>query len=496
MRRLLGADLVFEGGGALGAAYPGAISALEEHKIFPYRVAGTSAGSMIAAMVAAGFKANEIKWLVSDFPNAGPAPISLRSIGLNEPLSFRKFMDLEGIENLSDEEREGVLLWKFLYEAVDIFISRISTVDVPTPQEMSVDIATAITDSTILGLASELVGKRDELQAVIEGAISVFIPAGHGPIGSIITALQGQTENITQAIWDYLEEFHPPLIFFSMLVHRGFMFKGDYALKAFERILSLKIHNDENTPVYFKDLKYPLAVTALNIRDNILEIYSETSDDIYEDSGNGTDNREITVAEAVRRSISVPVVFQARGNQNHIVDGGLASNFPTWLFTESARNYWPDTHQQKTKVIGFTLNEQLRPPRGNYNAPRFSDAEATDVNVISLSLKTAVEDAYRTSAANTSVRRAALRAIEEFFESDNPGKLFEMIGMLSRADKENTLKPKINAALMNGFDFKEVEIPLAGYHWMDFNINSDQDALIGMWQRAERVTNDALDTTG
>ncbi|XP_062569916.1 uncharacterized protein LOC134231985 [Saccostrea cucullata] len=56
-------NLVFEGGGAKGVAYPGAIQALEELGLIKQikRFAGTSVGSMTACMVALGYNSTKIK---------------------------------------------------------------------------------------------------------------------------------------------------------------------------------------------------------------------------------------------------------------------------------------------------------------------------------------------------------------------------------------------------------------------------------------------------
>mgnify|MGYP001593028119 CR=1 FL=1 len=56
-------DGVFKGGGSLGAAYPGALRAMETRGIWFDRVAGTSAGSILASLIAAGFRADEIEFL-------------------------------------------------------------------------------------------------------------------------------------------------------------------------------------------------------------------------------------------------------------------------------------------------------------------------------------------------------------------------------------------------------------------------------------------------
>lgn len=54
-------DGVFSGGGIKGFAYVGAIQVLEERGIQFKRVAGTSAGAILAAFIAAGFNAQELE---------------------------------------------------------------------------------------------------------------------------------------------------------------------------------------------------------------------------------------------------------------------------------------------------------------------------------------------------------------------------------------------------------------------------------------------------
>lgn len=60
-------DAVFEGGGARGIAFIGAIQAMEEENVEWERLAGTSAGALIAALLASGFKSYEIRDRLSEF---------------------------------------------------------------------------------------------------------------------------------------------------------------------------------------------------------------------------------------------------------------------------------------------------------------------------------------------------------------------------------------------------------------------------------------------
>ncbi len=62
----LSADLVLEGGGVKGTALVGAITALERRGYAPKRVAGTSAGAIVAAFTAAGATGRQLRGLLDD----------------------------------------------------------------------------------------------------------------------------------------------------------------------------------------------------------------------------------------------------------------------------------------------------------------------------------------------------------------------------------------------------------------------------------------------
>jgi NTE family protein len=75
-------DLVFEGGGVKGIGLAGAFGYLDEQGFKPQRVAGTSAGAITAALVAAGYSGEELRSLVLEemkfksFEDGGRWPVS------------------------------------------------------------------------------------------------------------------------------------------------------------------------------------------------------------------------------------------------------------------------------------------------------------------------------------------------------------------------------------------------------------------------------------
>src|SRR5215210_3400984 len=58
------ADLVFEGGGVKGVGLAGALATLEEREYRPQNIAGTSAGAITAALLAAGYTADELREII------------------------------------------------------------------------------------------------------------------------------------------------------------------------------------------------------------------------------------------------------------------------------------------------------------------------------------------------------------------------------------------------------------------------------------------------
>ena len=58
-------DLVFEGGGVKGIAMVGALAILEEQGYKPQNLAGTSAGAIVAALLAAGYTAAEMREMIA-----------------------------------------------------------------------------------------------------------------------------------------------------------------------------------------------------------------------------------------------------------------------------------------------------------------------------------------------------------------------------------------------------------------------------------------------
>ena len=94
----LQADLVLEGGGVKGIALVGAISVLEEHGYTFNRVAGTSAGSIVGALVAAGMDAAALQEVM-------------------RKVDYSRFQDAKGVSRLGVPGKAASLVFrKGIYE--------------------------------------------------------------------------------------------------------------------------------------------------------------------------------------------------------------------------------------------------------------------------------------------------------------------------------------------------------------------------------------------
>lgn len=90
-------DIVFSGGGVKGFALIGAYQALEEKGMIPKRIAGTSAGSLIAALIAAGYTSDEM-------------------IAMIDELDLRKLLDVRKLA-----VSFPLMKWVFLYWKMGLY---------------------------------------------------------------------------------------------------------------------------------------------------------------------------------------------------------------------------------------------------------------------------------------------------------------------------------------------------------------------------------------
>lgn len=242
------ADAVFEGGGVKGVGLAGALQAFEEAGFQWQNVAGTSVGAIIAALVAVGYKATELKEV------------------MNTRMDFRMLMDTAGIGKLPVVGPWLSLLFTWGMYQGDYFLK----------------------------IMRELIAEKTGKERLTFGDL-------------IVPKEPGDSEE------DYENKY-----------------------------------------------KYKLRVVASDISDNTMLVLPQ------EIARLGWNADDLEVALAVRMSISFPFFFKPvileeggqRGKNHWIVDGGMLSNFPVWLFDS------PPGETPAWPTIGFLLAEPtLEEPR-------------------------------------------------------------------------------------------------------------------------------------
>jgi NTE family protein len=212
-------DLVLEGGGVKGIGLVGALTGLDERGFVPQNVAGTSAGAITAALVAAGYTVADMKKILSE-------------------LDYARFKD-----------------------------------------------KTALSKVPLIG---------EPLSALTRKGIS----------------------------------------------------KGDYFHKWIEeRLAANGVHTFRDLVVEeYKDepkYRYRLQVIATDITGHEMLRLPRDAERF------GVNPDDLSVADAVRMSMSIPIFFEpwrwrTKDGQEHlIVDGGVLSNFPVWIFDSEGEPPWP-----------------------------------------------------------------------------------------------------------------------------------------------------------
>jgi NTE family protein len=234
-------DLVFEGGGLKGIALVGAYSVLEEQGYDPQNLAGASAGAIVAALVAAGYTAAELREIIGEF-------------------------DFRGLKDRAWEDWLPVL-----------------------PRIVSV--------------------LKD--RGIYEG----------------------------EAFLDWIS---------GLLEAKGVRTFGDL------------VRRPEAGPAEPSELRYRyrLQVIASDLTEERLLVSPRDADKLGIE-----DPDEMSVALAVRMSMSIPLLFEPvkfrnpkTGKEHLIVDGGMLSNFPVWIF-DAEEPLWP--------TIGLKfVEEEPRSPLG------------------------------------------------------------------------------------------------------------------------------------
>lgn len=285
---------VFEGGGARGIAHIGSLSAVEDSEEFDIAgYAGTSAGSIIAALAAAGFDSKDMLTV----PQPGQKGRSIldfiddehiqRPFQLFKPRHWRR---LKAFRLISKWPRW--LRW------------------------------------TAFGLVAIVV-----LFPLISRVLGMFLPNDVLSNKAYVTFLK--------AMWLVYVFGTLALLISAWRFFRGFRGIASLSLfiEEFDKLLKSKLGLIDDGPVLFKhfrDRGMHLKIVAADIKEGKMRLFSTESSDCL----------DIEVARAVAASSAIPLAFRAVGlDASYYCDGGLVSNLPAWTFDSDLIN------DRKTWVI-------------------------------------------------------------------------------------------------------------------------------------------------
>jgi predicted acylesterase/phospholipase RssA len=485
IQKQMSVDGVFEGGGALGSAYLGGIKALHDNGIWFRRVAGNSAGSIFAAMIAVGFTAPEIQWLCSAFPNPPSVPTTLSDLNITSPIPFADFLDLPNINSISQSHKRATLLWQALKGAVLDEIGKIS-VPVPTQGEAVDACVKGVMSVPLLGTA--LTGPGE---AALRGAINIALaplPNQQLHIKDFMLDTEALRIALADTLWDAIMRNNPLQLVMVNLVHEGSIFEGTVFLNTIKALFGKKVHNNATATVLFKDLKVPLAVIAADIDTGEMLVYSSRN------------HPNVEVAEVVRQSMSIPFVFEPRGTKRQIVDGGLFSNFPVWVYSAAGNNHWQQADIDPARVkIGFSLDETApAPPAWNVQPPKFQlTGNPPHVDALEVFKPILIEKLVALGMPRTLAESEVTWALIGTPISGGTERLEliqEILGVTKRGvmNTEESTRKETTAGLMRGLPYIDIPIPLLGYDGFDFYINEDEGALMARWDRAWQKTIEGL----
>lgn len=105
-------DLVFEGGGAKGSAFVGAMQTFYAQGCKPRRLVGTSAGAITATLLAAGFTPEELKMLAKEKKDGNPVFKSFMDVP--DRKFCERFVELSDIFNELPEETDSLSMFTSL----------------------------------------------------------------------------------------------------------------------------------------------------------------------------------------------------------------------------------------------------------------------------------------------------------------------------------------------------------------------------------------------
>lgn len=312
---------IFEGGGAKALAHVGALRALEQVKLALVGVAGTSAGAIIAALVAVGYKPEEIF--------GSSQSHVLQKLGLGSPV------DLLGREKWTrfmgwKRRALTVLVWLVVGIVLLLFKGVLAALI-----------------SNVLPASRELAGTVVNVLAILCLVIAVILL-----LGSLWPVFRDRGIFDSKTIQDIVNR---------ALRAKLLEYKSEGLIDEVPDTVLFE-HIDPSRLKRF----IPLKIVATNITDGELTLFDRRTP-------------HIPVGDAVAASAALPFAFKpatingfTRTAGADFADGGLVSNMPSWVFRDEKkareRLETRDGGRDRIPIYAFSLQttgeEQATGPAG------------------------------------------------------------------------------------------------------------------------------------
>lgn len=312
------------GGGAKGAVYVGAVHVLEEQHILENLegVAGTSAGSLVAAFIATGIKAERFERIAAAQrfdellgEGKGPGGFVQKDGSPLQQVIARTVQ--ENINNYAQERVDQDIIR--IVKAIETRISRAESPEIQQGLENLLESCRYQADDLdALVFFEKLLEKNAQIRAI------------HAELAAAAEGLKPAERFLTAEERTLLSETATPNVTFGGLkaLHAAF-------------------------PERFKDL----SVNAVSVETGKTVIFTTRTDD--------PTILNVGIAEACRASMSIPVLMQqasikmgAEGREHKFVDGALQDNLLTQAFSSGG----VPAPQSEVLLLGLSSKGQMADP--------------------------------------------------------------------------------------------------------------------------------------
>lgn len=367
---------VFNGGGAKGAAFSGAIEAFDG--FFDWKaVAGTSAGAITAAFVAAGYNGAAIKEIVKELDLSSLMDIPELKDVQELPRRWINASKVDIMTQVLSDIDHSMLCspseYQFKNSHKSIFSKRPYSNKTIFPLKLSwwVNRFSGTISNKVLNALSEVFSLDDRSKKKLEQDMHRLLFFKNNWSLKKLSGQERRT-SLRHIMLTILEKKLPNFVFdkiqhegddkllalFLGLYYKGGAFSGKVFIEKMEYYLQMALREeiDLDSPVTFAELPIDLHVIASDISNNrLVNFPNDLVNYGYQDVDPTAENyhKDFSVSQAIRASMSIPLVYQPYILKNpvtdeefQLVDGGMLSNFPVASFNH---------HDNNVPVCGFWL---------------------------------------------------------------------------------------------------------------------------------------------